>query len=178
MIWEFDKNFKIWCSVADAWELWYWRYEIKNFISSCLWGRPTLTDRKYCCVEPAVFKTILAWSGAEFSLFYSFAPKRLLNLLTTHTKVQTVSLVPSISLPCFAAIPLMLWIFTQSWRDMPPFRNGRVDDNWLYKARHLECFILATSSSMLSAGWHWLHKMSASVASFNSLCWCLCASRV
>lgn len=146
--------------VANAWKVevmtlkvWEWEFEFMSFVGKANTYRSKVLLCWTCCIQDnssAVRRRIF--------LVLFFAPNRLINLLTTHTEVQTVSLVPSISLPCFVAIPWMLWIFTQSWRDMPAFRNGRVDDNWLYKARHLECFILATSSSMLSAGWHWLQK--------------------
>ena len=79
-----------------------------------MWERPRLTDQRNYCVEPAVFKITLAWSGAEFFLVLFFAPNLMLNLISTHTEAQTLSLVPSISLPCFAAVPWMLWIFAQS----------------------------------------------------------------
>lgn len=160
--------------VANAWKVevmtlkvWEWEFEFMSFV----WKANTYRSKVLLCWTWCIQDNSSVVRRRIFLVLF-FAPNRLMNLLTTHTEVQTVSL-PSISLPCFAAIPWMLWIFAQSWRDMPAFRNGRVDDNWLYKARHLECFILATSSSMLSAGWHWLQKMSASVASFNSLCWCL-----
>lgn len=172
MRWEFGKNFKIWWCKPNAWKLYYWRYESKNLIWSRFVGEGQHL-RKYCCVEPAVFKTILALVWRRIFLVLFFDPNRLLNLFTTHTEVLTVSLVPLISLPCFAAIP---WIFTQSWRDMPAFRNGRVDDNWFYKARHLECFILATSSSRKRCAESWLALASENVCKrciFNSLCWCL-----
>lgn len=162
------------CCKPKAWKLWYWRYDSKNLVRSFFVGKANTYRIKYCCVEPGVFKTTLAWSGAEFSFFYS-SLRTVFNLLTTHTEVQTISLVPSITLPCFAAIPWMVWIFTQSWRDMPPFRNGRVDDNWLYRARHLECFILATASSKKRCALSWLALASANVRKrciFNSLCWC------
>lgn len=164
------------CCKPNAWKLWYWRYESKNLISSRFVGKANTYRSKVLLCWTSCIQDNSSVVRRRIFLVLFFAPNRLLNLFTTHTEVQTVSLVPSISLPCSAAIPWMLWIFTQSWRDMPAFRNGRVDNNWLYKARHLECFILATSSSRKGCAFSWLALASEYVCKrciFNSLCWCL-----